>query len=77
MVEKIELFKDTDQWQKEGGQYIPNPATWLNQNRWEDEIKIEIKEVPKYLKGLKKAWEADQNGKEPVLLPHGKINNSI
>lgn len=26
----------TDQWRKDGGQYIPNPATWLNQRRWED-----------------------------------------
>lgn len=24
-------------WEKEGGQFIPNPATWLNQKRWEDE----------------------------------------
>ena len=24
------------QWHKDGGQYIPNPATWLNQKRWED-----------------------------------------
>jgi len=24
-------------WEKEGGQFIPNPATWLNQRRWEDE----------------------------------------
>jgi hypothetical protein len=24
-------------WQKEGGQFIPNPSTWLNQGRWEDE----------------------------------------
>jgi hypothetical protein len=23
-------------WQKEGGQFIPNPATYLNQRRWED-----------------------------------------
>lgn len=22
---------------REGGKFIPNPATWLNQNRWEDE----------------------------------------
>lgn len=26
----------SEQWQKEGGQFIPNPATWLNQKRWED-----------------------------------------
>lgn len=24
-------------WTKDGGQYIPNPATWLNQGRWADE----------------------------------------
>jgi hypothetical protein len=23
-------------WQKDGGQFIPNPATYLNQRRWED-----------------------------------------
>jgi len=27
----------TDQWQRDNGQFIPNPATWLNQKRWEDE----------------------------------------
>lgn len=27
-----------EQWQRDGGQYIPHPATWLNQGRWQDEI---------------------------------------
>ena len=27
----------SDQWTKDGGQFIPHPATWLNQRRWEDE----------------------------------------
>ena len=27
----------SDQWKKEGGQYIPMPATWINQGRWNDE----------------------------------------
>lgn len=27
----------SEQWQKEDGQFIPYPATWLNQGRWEDE----------------------------------------
>ena len=26
----------SDSWQKDGGQFIPNPATYLNQRRWED-----------------------------------------
>lgn len=28
----------SEQWLKSNGQYIPNPATWLNQERWEDEL---------------------------------------
>ena len=28
----------SEQWRKDGGQFIPNPATWLNQGRWEDEV---------------------------------------
>ena len=27
----------TEQWRKDNGRFIPNPATWLNQRRWEDE----------------------------------------
>lgn len=37
MIKAIETQKDSDQWKKDNGQYIPNPATWLNQKRWEDE----------------------------------------
>lgn len=34
----IEKQKRSVQWTKDNGQYIPNPATWLNQGRWEDEL---------------------------------------
>lgn len=27
----------SDAWTKDGGQFVPNPATYLNQRRWEDE----------------------------------------
>lgn len=27
----------SDRWTRDSGQYIPNPATWLNRRRWEDE----------------------------------------
>lgn len=37
MLEAIELAKKCSQWQRDGGQYIPNPATWIKQKRWEDE----------------------------------------
>lgn len=28
---------DSEQWRKDGGQFVPNPATYLNQKRWLDE----------------------------------------
>ena len=34
----IEAAKASEQWQRENGRYIPNPATWINQGRWDDEI---------------------------------------
>jgi len=38
VVASIEAQITSEQWQKDNGQYIPNPATWLNQKRWEDEL---------------------------------------
>lgn len=38
LLKAIEDQKRSVQWQKDGGQYIPNPSTWLNQGRWEDEL---------------------------------------
>lgn len=38
MLKVISEWKLSKQWTKDNGQYIPNPATWLNQKRWEDEI---------------------------------------
>ena len=37
IVEAISKAKKSQQWLKESGKYIPNPATWLNQGRWDDE----------------------------------------
>lgn len=37
LLEAIERQKKTAQWKKENGQFIPHPATWLNQKRWLDE----------------------------------------
>ena len=34
MLRAIETQRQSDTWQRG---YIPNPATWLNQRRWEDE----------------------------------------
>ena len=45
VVAAVKRYCQTDQWQKEGGKFIPHPSTFLNQGRWEDEI--ETKPKPK------------------------------
>lgn len=42
MIDAVEKQKKTDQWTRDGGQYIPHPSTWLNQRRWEDEIPVNV-----------------------------------
>lgn len=37
MLSVLAWQKQQDSWVKDGGQYIPHPATWLNQGRWQDE----------------------------------------
>ena len=36
MIDSLEVHKQSKQWQDR--QFIPNPSTWLNQRRWEDEV---------------------------------------
>jgi hypothetical protein len=64
-------------WQKDQGKFIPNPSTWLNQGRWEDDgidyaaLKVE---KPVFLKTERKvdhdhytAWKV-QEGYPPCIL---------
>ena len=37
IIQAVDQAKNTPQWKKENGQYIPHPATYLNGRRWEDE----------------------------------------
>ena len=38
LVSAVRRQKCGSQWTRDGGQFIPHPATWLNQERWEDEV---------------------------------------
>lgn len=40
ILKALEMVKQTEQWKKDNGKFIPYPATWLNQERWTDEIKM-------------------------------------
>ncbi len=34
----LEVQKRSEGWKRDGGRYIPHPASWLNARRWEDEV---------------------------------------
>lgn len=36
MLESIERHASSEAWTKDSGKFIPHPATWLNDRRWED-----------------------------------------
>ena len=38
LVNALRQHKQSGQWARENGRFIPNPATWLKQQRWEDEL---------------------------------------
>ena len=41
MIEATNQQKETFDWKKQNGKYIPHPATWLNGGNWENEIRPE------------------------------------
>lgn len=58
MLKAVEQAKQSAQWRRDGGQYIPNPATWLNQRRWEDELPVK-EEGPTLRRGMED-WDEVQ-----------------
>ena len=53
MVKAIERQKQSAQWQEDGGRYIPHPATWINQRRWEDVLPAKGQEKLKVVNAAK------------------------
>lgn len=44
LLEALSKQVVSDQWTRDGGQYIPNPETWLSQRRWEDDLFVPVAE---------------------------------
>ncbi len=40
MIAAVRQQSASEQWRKDGGQFVPHPATWLNGRRWEDEAEV-------------------------------------
>lgn len=39
IMESLGKYCLSHEWVKDGGQFVPHPATWLNGRRWEDEVR--------------------------------------
>ncbi|MCL0048398.1 hypothetical protein M1N20_03000, partial [Dehalococcoidia bacterium] len=67
MVTAIEKAKQCRDWQKESGQFIPYPATWLNARGWEDEYEeFQQQKPPGKLpttEELEKSWGTEESAK--------------
>lgn len=48
IMKTLEAYKRTPQWTKDAGAYIPHPTTWLNQERYNDEIAVVSTGAGKY-----------------------------
>lgn len=42
ILDGVGRWKQSDQWQRDNGQYIPYPATFLNGERWNDDCSLAI-----------------------------------
>jgi len=42
LLKAVEVQKNSEEWKKQGGQFIPYPASWLNGGAWEDEADIAV-----------------------------------
>jgi len=42
MIAAVERQKQSPEWLKQGGQFIPYPASWLNAGGWEDQLDIDL-----------------------------------
>jgi len=60
MLDAIERQKASSQWQRDDGQYIPYPATWLNKKRWEDEVEQTTAPVRRQTGGMAPAQKYEQ-----------------
>ena len=50
ILSKVRAYKETEQWRKDDGKFIPHPSTWLNAGQWDDEIKQESNVQTEYQK---------------------------
>lgn len=68
IMEALEVFKKSEQWGRDGGQYIPLASTWINQQRWNDDLAALIPANPQATQqpAPRPAYRPQQRGDSPV-----------
>lgn len=61
MGNALEVQKNSLQWRKDNGKYIPMASTWLNGKRWEDELTQEQNQTDQFDRMMEWAVEYDTN----------------
>jgi len=46
ILQALEVARSSDDWRRNGGRFIPYPASWLNARGWEDEHEVNIVPLP-------------------------------
>lgn len=42
LISAIAKQSDTPTWKKDSGQFIPHPTTWINGERWSDQVDVQV-----------------------------------
>lgn len=59
IIESVERWKSSPEWQKSNGRFIPYPASFLNGRRWEDELPP-TSPVPEARAPSDREWDLDR-----------------
>jgi 2'-5' RNA ligase len=69
LLSAVKAACKTEAWMKDGGKYIPHPATWLRGERWEDELEVTLPNVVNEKPWHETATGIELKGKELGLDP--------
>jgi len=62
IISALEWQTTSDQWKKEGGQFIPHPTTYLNQGRWMDDPPPSV--IAEQIDDDFEKWKAEYNAEK-------------
>ena len=68
IVESVQKWKLSLQWRENGGQFIPYPASWLNQRKWEDDIPTVSQQKPQRILPAQDFQQRDYSSVEDDMM---------